>query len=227
LNPLKFVEKVKVMAECKSVRNVRGLTYEIHMRPDHNYDQFDKFVDKVKRVAQSSVPFKLNVTHTTAKIVDGVVHPHTDFLALSVPQMILAWLKERLALEQRSLAFRVRRQEAAIAFSELLIYASNKLDVIFAALKSRDPDAYLVKHMKITAEQAKQILDLQVRRLSKLDQDALKVRLKEQKGHLTQLQTWQKKPKSKVKGDLALVMEAINADRKRVRDLETRKLRVA
>jgi DNA gyrase/topoisomerase IV subunit A len=226
LSPITFVERVRGMAECRAVDNVRGLTYEIRMRQDHNFVQFDKFVEKVFTAATTSIPFKLNVTHTTASIVDGVVHPHTDFLAMSVPRLLIAWLKERLKLELKSLAFRIKKQEEVIAFSKLLIFAANKLDVIFKALKSADPDAFLIKNLKLTAGQAKQILDLQVRRLSKLDQDSLKLKLKEQEKHLVQLQTWQKKPKTKVKGDLANVMLAIEADRDRVRTLETRKLKV-
>jgi len=227
LNPEKFVAKVKAMNECAAVDNVRGLMYEIRMRKDHNFDQFDRFVAKVEAASRVNCSFKLNVTHTTAKVIDGVVHPHTDFLALSVPQLIIAWLKERLALELRSLEYRIRRQNAAIAFSELLIYASTRLDVIFKALRSNDPDTFLVKNLKITPEQAKQILDLQVRRLSKLDQDDLKRKLKDQKAHLSVLEGWQKKPKAKVKADMAQVMAAIDADRERVRKLGTRKLKFA
>lgn len=227
LKPETFVSKVKAMAECQAIDNVRGLQYEIRMRKDHNFDQFDRFAAKVQAAARVNVSFKLNVTHTTAKVIDGVVHPHTDFLALSVPNMIVAWLKERIQLELKSLAFRIRKQQAAIDFSELLIYASTKLDVIFKALRSNDPDSFLVTNLKITAEQAKQILDLQVRRLSKLDQDALKGKLKEQRSHMKQLETWQKRPKSKVKEDMVNVMAAIERDRERVRKISTRKLKIS
>lgn len=227
LKPETFVNKVRAMPECQAVDNVRGLQYEIRMRKDHNFEQFDKFALKVQNAARVNVSFKLNVTHTTAKVVDGVVTPHTDFLALSVPSMIVLWLKERIALELRSLQFRIRKQQALIDFSELLIYASTKLQVIFKALESNDPDKYLVANLKITAEQAKQILDLQVRKLSKLDQEALKLKLKEQKSQMKQLEIWQKRPKTKVKDDLANVMAAIVKDRERVSKIQNRTLKIS
>jgi topoisomerase-4 subunit A len=130
-----------------------------------------------------------------------------------VPQLIMQWLRMRLELEQRSLAYRVAKQSDAIAYSKLLIFAADKLDVIFNALKSKNPDAFLMKALKLTEEQARQILELKVRQLSKLDQDALKLKLKEQEKFLGQLQQWQKKPKTKVLRDLADVRVAIDKDR--------------
>lgn len=227
LNPEKFVENVRTFKECLSVSNVKGMQYEIRMRKDHNFVQFDKFVERVRRAATVARSFKLNVTHSTAKVVDGVTMMDTDFLALSVPHMIVMWLKGRLALELRSLEYRTKKQQAAIDFSELLIYASTKLDVVFKALKSNNPDAYMVTHMKITAAQAKQILDLQVRRLSKLDQDALKLKLKEQRKHMTQLEAWTKRPKAKIKADMEGIMQAIKDDRARAYKIANQVLTIA
>jgi DNA gyrase/topoisomerase IV subunit A len=170
--------------------------------------------------------FKINVTLREAQTVDGVTTFETKFLALSVPELILQWCRMRVQLELRSLAYRIKKQEEAIAYSELLIYAVNKLDLVFKALRTADPDAALVRLLKITPEQAKQILDLQVRKLSKLDHDQLKVKLKEQKVLLKQLQTWQKKPRSKVLLDLEQVKESIVKDRAFQEKQDTQELKV-
>ena len=146
--------------------------------------------------------------------MDGVVTFDTKYLNLSVPQLLVAWLKERVALEKRSLAYRIVRQQSAIDYSKLLIFAANKLDVIFKALKAPDSKGYLVKALKLTDEQAGQILDLKVRQLSKLDQDALKVKLADQQSHMKQLLTWQKAPKPKILADAKLVLDAIAKDKK-------------
>ena len=215
LNPLKFIEKIRAMSECDQAYNHKGATgFRIEMRKDHNYDQFDKFVDKVQKATQVRRSFKLNVTHRQSSINDGVVKFETRYLSLSVPELLTTWLRERLQLEKRSLLYRIDRQNQAIAYSELLIYASNNLDTIFKALRQPDSKAFLMKSLKLTDTQADQILDLKVRQLSKLDQDSIKAKLKEQQAHLKELQGWLAKPRGKVIKDTERVLEAINKDRK-------------
>lgn len=222
-----FVKKVRAMAETQRCYNSKGSsTYTIECKPGYNYAQFDKFVEKVRKATLQKRSFKINVTLREAQTVDGVTSFETKFLALSVPQLILQWCRMRVQMELRSLAYRIKKQEEAIAYSELLIYAVNKLDLVFKALRTSDPDAALVKLLKITPEQAKQILDLQVRKLSKLDHDALKVKLKEQKELLKQLQAWEKKPKTKVLLDLQRVKEAIVKDRAFQEKQDTQELKV-
>jgi DNA gyrase/topoisomerase IV subunit A len=215
LNPLKFIEKVRTFPECDQAFNHKGATgFRIEMRKDHNFDQFDKFVLKVQKATQVRRAFKINVTHRKAEINDGVVTFDTKYLSLSVPELLITWLKERLALEKRSLEYRIGKQNVAIAYSELLIYAANSLDIIFKALRVDDSQAYLVKAMKITPEQAQQILELKVRQLSKLDHNNLKAKLAEQKKELAILQGFLKKPRPKVVSDCQNVMAAIERDRK-------------
>jgi topoisomerase IV subunit A len=222
-----FVTKVRAMPETQRCVNSKGSsTYSIECKSAYNYTQFDKFVEKVVGATRQRRSFKINVTKREAVTVDGITTFDTKFLALSVPQLIVAWLKERLHVETRSLTYRISKEESAIEYSKLMIYAVDKLDLIFKALRATDPDAMLVKLLKITPEQAKQILDLQVRKLSKLDQDALKAKLKEQQAHLKQLQVWLKKPKSKVLLDLARMRDFIAKDRSFQHKEDTQELTV-
>ena len=131
-----------------------------------------------------------------------------------MPQLINKWLTERLQLEKRSLEYRIGKQEAAIAYSKLLIFAASSLDIIFKALRVDDSQGYLVKYMKISPEQATQILELRVRQLSKLDTNALKNKLAEQVKELNVLQGYFKKPRPKIIADCANILAAIERDRK-------------
>jgi topoisomerase-4 subunit A len=169
-------------------------------------------VDKVQKATQVRRSFKINVTHRTSAINDGIVNFETRYLSLSVPELRVSWLRERLQLEKRSLEHRIAKQNAAILYSDLLIYASNSLDIIFKALRQTDSKAYLMKHMKLSGEQADQILELKVRQLSKLDQDSIKAKREEQRMHLKELQGWLAKPRQKVSADTSRVLEAINKD---------------
>lgn len=215
LNPIKFIEKVRAFPECDQAYNNKGATgFRIEMRKDYNYQQFDKFVEKVQAATRTRRAFKINVTHRQSSIDDGIVSFDTKYLSLSVPQLMVAWLRERLALEKRSLDFRIVKQTKAIEYSQLLIFASTKLDVIFKALRAKDSKAFLMTQLKLTAEQADQILELKVRQLSKLDQDSIKEKLKLQQDHMKQLKSWLAKPRAKVISDTEHILEAIVKDRK-------------
>lgn len=215
LNPRKFVEKVRGFKETDQVYNHKGaLGFRIEMRKDHNYNQFDAFVEKIQKATQVRRAFKINVTHRKSQINDGVVSFETKYLSLSVPELMTAWLRERLQVEKRSLQYRIKLQQEEIDYSKLLIYAASKLDIIFAALRAPDSKKYLVSKMKITEKQADQILELKVRQLSKLDQDKMKIQLAEQEKHLKQLNDWFAKPRAKIIADTQEVMDAIEKDRK-------------
>lgn len=217
LNPVKFVDKIRVMPECQEMQLSKGtLEYTIVGKRGFNLTQFEAFVAKVQRATQVKRSFKINVTRRQATIVDGVVDYKVDLLSLSVPKLLVTWLRARLETETKSLNYRIGKISLAIAYSELLIYASLpvNLKVMFNALElgGKDPIAYISKNMKVTVDQATQLFDLRFRQLSKLDTDVLKSKLKEQQSHLKQLNTWLKNPKAKVLADAELAYLAIQAD---------------
>ncbi|QBX06582.1 DNA topoisomerase II [Burkholderia phage BcepSaruman] len=213
-NVEKFVQKVRTFPETQRCYNSKGsTTYSIECKPAYNYAQFDKFVEKVRKATLQNRSFKINVTLREVIENDGKIDFETHFLSLSIPELLKKWLELRTELELKSLAYRIKKQEAAIAYTELLIYAVDHVDSLMKALKAKDPDAMLVKLMKVTAEQAKQLLDLPTRRWSRMDQEQMKIKLKEQQAHLKQLGSWQKKPKGKILADLESLIPAIEKDR--------------
>lgn len=214
LNPEKFIQKVKQMPQTQRAYNSKGsLTFKIEAKRSLDDEAFELFVQKIQKLATVSVSYRVNVTHRVAKTEDGITTYNTEFLSLGIAELILRWCKLRIEYELKSLAYRIQKQQALIDYSKLLIFASNKLDIIFKALRQKDSEAYLVNNLNITKEQAKQILDLKVRQLSKLDQDQLKLVLKEQQAHMSQLKTWQKQPKPKIREDIARAVELAKKDK--------------
>ena len=215
LDPRKFVDTVRKIPECLRVYNSKGATgFSIEMRKDYNTSQFDKFVEKVRKATCVKRSFKINVTRRKSQIVDGVVSFDTKILSLSVPKIFIEWIKDRIELEKRSLSVRIKNQKEEIAYSELLIYASSKLDLVFKALKAKDAKNELKRLLKIDDSQADQILDLQVRKLSALDQEKIKEKRNEQKTHLKQLEVWLLKPRAKIMMDAEYALDAIKYDTK-------------
>lgn len=232
LNPEKFLLKIRAMPECQEMQLSKGtLEYTILCKRAYNLTQFETFVAKVQNATRVKRAFKINVTRRTAKIIDGVVSYDVALLSLSVPELVIAWLRSRMETEVKSLNYRIKKQNAAIAYSELLIHASSpkNLEVMFQALKLRgkDPIAFISKGMKITMDQASQLFELRFRQLSNMDADVVRGKLKEQQIHLKQLQSWLKLPKKKVLLDVNAAFETIKADRLYQLKVDTQKLKSA
>lgn len=61
-----------------------------------------------------------------------------------------------------------------LAYQELLLSAADNLDIIFKALRNKEPSKILIKELKWTEEQCNIVLDLPVKRLSKLNSEKQK-----------------------------------------------------
>lgn len=213
LNPEKFVQKVRAMPETQRCYNSKGsTTFVIECKKAYNMVQFHDFVEKVRKLARAKSNYKFNCTHRVAKTEDGITTYQTQFLKLSVGQFIVQWLKLRIELEKRVINYRIAREQKAIDYSNLLLYASTKLDVIFKALRSSDAVAYMVRNMDVDETQAKAILELKVRQLSKLDQAEIKQKLAAQKKRMTELQANLKRPKNSVKKEMQSLLTLVKED---------------
>lgn len=226
LNPEKFLAWVRALEETQEAYPSKG-SHEITivMKKAYNSVQFDSYLKKIQNKTRVKSSYNINVTSRKAIITDGVVDYEVALLSLSVPKLVIAWLRARLEIEVKSLNYRIRKQQAAIAYSELLIFSASKLDIIIPIIRfSKTPKQDLAKKLKLSEEQADQILELKLRQLTKLDQDDLKAKLKEQQGVLSQLNKWLKNPKKKMIVDIDEAMQSIEADRKLALKAETQEL---
>ncbi len=215
LNPVKFIQKVRQIPEVQRAQNSKGsMTFTIEIKKGYNVTQFQALVAKVRKLSIAAESYRLNVTHRVSKTEDGVTTYDTKFLALSVPEFFEAWCRLRLGLEKRSLTYQMAKQQEAIDYHELLIYAADNLQVVFKALKQKDSRQYLMTNLKLTEKQADQILDLKVRNLSRLDQSQLKAKLKALKARMKELQGFYKKPKTKIKSEFPQLLGLIEEDQK-------------
>src|SRR6185503_7526270 len=192
-----------------------GQSFTITMKRGYNSVQFDAWVKQIASKTRAKSSYNINVTRRTATVTDGVVDYDVKIHSLSVPKLIMMWLRERLEIEKRSLGYRIKKQEAAIAYCDLLTMASNKLDIIIPIIKkSKAPKEELSKKLKISLEEANQILDLTLRKLTRLDQDEIANKRKAHATELKQLEKWLAKPRLKMIADIQVALDAIEADRK-------------
>jgi DNA gyrase subunit A len=216
VNPEKVMVWAKGLPETdKAFPSKGGSEFTITMKKGYNSVQFESWVKKIAAKTRAKASYNINVTRRTATVTDGVVDYDVKIHSLSVPRLIMMWLKERLEIEKRSLGYRIKKQKAAIDYCDLLIMAANKLDVIIPIIKkSKTPREELAKKLKITLDQANQILDLTLRKLTRLDQDEIIAKRKTLVAELKVLEGWLKNPKPKMIADIKTALEAIEADRK-------------
>ncbi len=157
------------------VRPVRGLSE----------DDFFSLAEKVEKMLTAKDPFELGFVFRRTET-------ETTFHKTNYSRMLNNWCTYRVKLEEAYLDNLILLQEKKLARTEMLIFAVNNRKVIIQALDDKDPDAFLIKKLKINADYAKLILDLQVRKLAKLELTDLKKELSEIKAEIKRLKTERK-----------------------------------
>ena len=140
-------------------------------------------IAKIKKVFSSSWLYNIKVTDrfVTETGLGGAKLKHS-----TVPEMIKEWCAFRLDLERKACDYWMKDLDVRIAYLNLMRLAIKHIDFIVKCLKDKklsnsDLDIKVAKGLKITPEQAKQILDRQVRQLRALEDNELVRKIKEHK----------------------------------------------
>lgn len=114
----------------------------------------------------------------------------TGFSYCNYEKFLTAWAQYRLKLEIAYLHSLISIAEGDLDKLELLLYAvKNRKQILIAlqkALEAPNPDQYLAKVLKIDLVKATAILNLQVRKLAKLEQSDLEEKITEVKARIKQ-----------------------------------------
>ena len=198
INPVAIIDdKVKKLANVKTVYAGAGLSWVIQVDPRCNMTEYDEVVRKVNALFSSSI--KYDIYYTERLLLNSETGAYeVKFHHTSVPDLITAWLKWRIRLEYDSISLRLEKARARMQLLNLLILATDNLKIIFEAIKTQNPAEYIVKNLGITLDQANVILDRKVRSLSRIDQSKLKKERLGLKTHIVDLKARLKDPKSEV-----------------------------
>lgn len=134
---------------------------------------------------------------TSVSITKRLSESEKEFRESNIPNLIMEWAEYRIDLEKRLQTWVIEDTAAKIADLELLKLAASKRDIIFAAIRRDDPDdgaAYIMSKLKIDKNQAKRILDLAVRRLSRLSEKSIEADIVKAKKHKQTAIEIKKKP---------------------------------
>ena len=146
---------------------------------------------QVEKEVTSGVNYMLGVTIRNAD------KPNT-FKYLNYVQYFKAWVAYRIKLEVRMLKNKIEKAEKLLHLNELYLWAVDNMKQLLAALPkiltADDPDKQMAKMFKIPVEDAKIILDRQVRKLAKLERAGLVAKIKEIKAEIADYRRGLKEP---------------------------------
>ncbi|UAW53443.1 hypothetical protein pEaSNUABM30_00325 [Erwinia phage pEa_SNUABM_30] len=154
-------------------------------------DQLYEIASKVQREVTSSINYALGVTVRRADASN-------KFMYLSYVNYFKAWVAYRVKLEVAMLKNKMAKAEKALHLQQVYLWAVDNMDKLLKALPkalvAKDPDETLAKLCKIPQEDAKIILDRQVRKLAKLERAGLVAKIKEIKAEIAEYKAGLKEP---------------------------------
>lgn len=194
----KTIEKLEELSEVKNVKDEGTGNIKICIYLNCKYND-TKAIDKIRKVLQTRMLYTTTILNRLPK-EDGSVN--ANYKETTILKVITNWCKFRVMLEKRYLQYLIQEQEKNIKYQELLLKASKNLKIIFDALKEENTEEVIIDRLQVTKEEAKIILDLPVRRLSKLDSSKTEDLLCKYKENLKDLQNRLNNPIDEVIKDL-------------------------
>lgn len=127
------------------------------------------------------------------------------------------WMEWRIELEKRLIKSLVRDNNEEIRQLNLRILAASKLDILFNILKAKGGDkiAMIEKQLKVTNEEAKEIWQMAVRQLDRLNADDMKSKVTALQAANKKLKADYKIPATRILRQLEL-LPATNPEKKQI-----------
>lgn len=175
-----------------------GALYIIEPSRGTGEDDFYELAAKVEKLLTTSESYSPGAVIKTSE--------SAKFKVPSIIELINIWRVYRTKLELKNIDILTKDREHKLEHQELLLYAVDRKDDILKVLKkvleSSKPDEALAKALKINVSKAKRLLDLQLRRLAKLERPPIAKQIKELKAELKVLKKDRKDPSLRIANHL-------------------------
>lgn len=144
-------------------------------------EAFYEIAKKIEKEITSTINYNLGVTIRAAEGANA-------FKYLGYVQYFKAWISYRIKLEVRMLQNKMEKAAKQLHLNELYLWAVDNMKQLLAALPkilvAEDPDKTMSKMLKLPVEDAKIVLDRQVRKLAKLERADLVKTIKDLKAEI-------------------------------------------
>lgn len=174
-------------------------------------DALDAAISEVHAVLKSNYTYDVKVTDRLVK-PDGTAG--AKLRSTNIPTIINDWLAFRIGIEKKACAHWTKENEKIIAYQELMRLAIANLDLIIKHVKNKKltDEALLkalAKDLKITTEQANQILARNLRQLRHLEDSKLSEVIKTAQAEIKSLSKRSKNPTSYIKEHLKVLQKTL------------------
>jgi DNA gyrase subunit A len=205
-----FLEKLaanKRVATVDDDTDKKGVRYVVQASRGIVGQQLDNLAEECVEIGARSERYDIGIT---MRQPDG----SAKFKMTDVPEIFTMWAAWRIEVEIKVLHRLIALQQKKLDRQELLLLAVDNLEIIIQALRVKEltvemkigkeikavdgSAAFLIRKMKITLDQANQILDLRVRQLRAMERTTILTAIKDIKAEMKRLHTYLKDPKTRV-----------------------------
>lgn len=179
----KIIPILEEMPEVKSVKDEGTVKVKIvvYFSNKSTKESIEKIIAKLR----TKFLYSSNILNRKLDEENNILANYRETNPLKI---IENWCKYRVKLEKDNLSNLIAEKQKDIDYQDLMLKASQNLKVIFKSLQNKDPKEILIKELEIADAQADIILDLPIKRLSRLNEEKTKQILKDLKKDLKELQ---------------------------------------
>lgn len=146
----------------------KSATIVVKLKSSVSFEDFEKRSDEIVNIFTNSFSTATNIT--TRHSEDDI-----DFARLNMPSFIELWTKYRIGLEVDMQKYRIGRIDEGIAYQNLMLWVADNADAIIKIIRNHQtPKQELMSKFELSDDDAEKILELKLRKLTKLSVEDIK-----------------------------------------------------
>jgi DNA gyrase/topoisomerase IV subunit A len=173
-----------------------GIRIVIDFNPNLSKKDADTLAKELDKFFQNRVSYLVNITRRYVQKIGELPEPRATFDSVTIPTIVNEWMSWRIEIESARQKWRLEKYSLMIERQQLMDFAISKLDVIFKTIKTTKAglDEALAKALKIGVDEAKLILALPLRQMSRMSHEEIKGKIKEYKTEIQSIKKYIKEP---------------------------------
>lgn len=168
--------------------------------------ELDDVAASVASYYDNTIHYKVNVIERRISEDDDGNRESTASLVqadtVGIADFINMWTAWRVELETAALGYYKAAEEEKLRRQNLLLLAVDNKAIIIKSLDDKEPDKFISKKLKISMEEANEILNLQIRRLHKMERAPITEKINAHKANIKETKSHLKNPGNKVAQDI-------------------------
>lgn len=177
----KIIESLEELQDVRSVKDEGSTNIKIVVYLNKNADKVD--LSKIIKKLQTKTLYSTNILNRVFKNGEIV----TNYRETNIIKVLENWCKFRLNLEKLHLNYLISILNKDISYQQLLLKVGKNVKEVFKALQQNNSKEYLIQKLELEENQADIVLNLPIKRLSKLDFEKTKITLDNLKKNLEKL----------------------------------------